>query len=332
MFPPRFHITVVIKQQLSTIIDPQFAGKRLDKAIVELFDGSYSRSRLASWIRDGLLTIDGEVVIKPGLKLEKGQKLFLAVPEAEIPEPGSSLEPTIIYEDEFLAVINKPAGLPMHANSVGDTQMCVSNWLVSKYGDNLPICQGKERPGIVHRLDKETSGVCIVSFEEEAFVGLQQQFAGRTVEKEYHAISYGVPRFKSDWIETRLKADPRKPTRVTTTRLTGPGTRDALSYWEVLEYFSDTCLLRIKPSTGRKHQIRVHLCSVELPIVGDPLYRAKNYGAGILPTDSPLITRTLLHAYRIKFVHPKTGEQLEFCVDYPTEMQGMLTHLRSSNV
>jgi 23S rRNA pseudouridine1911/1915/1917 synthase len=209
--------------------------------------------------------------------------------------------------------------------------MCVSNWLVAKYGDNLPILQGKERPGIVHRLDKETSGVCIVSFDEEAFAHLQQQFAARTVEKEYHAISYGVPRFKSDWIEKRLKADPRKPTRVTTTELTGPGTRDALSYWEVIEYFSDTCLLRIKPSTGRKHQIRVHLCSAELPIVGDPMYRAKNYGAGILPEDSPLVTRTLLHAYRIQFSHPQTNEQVDFCVDYPLEMQNLLTHLRSTN-
>ena len=332
MFPPWFHITLVIKQQISTIIDQQFVGKRLDKVVVELFDGAYSRSRLSAWIRDGLVTIDGEAVMKPGHKLENGKKLELTVPEVEIPEPGSSLEPTIIYEDALLAVINKPAGLPMHANSVGDTQMCVSNWLVAKYGDNLPICQGKERPGIVHRLDKETSGVCIVSFDEEAFVHLQQQFAARTVEKEYHAISYGVPRFKSDWIEKRLKADPRKPTRVTTTELTGTGTRDALSYWEVIEYFSDTCLLRIKPSTGRKHQIRVHLCSAELPIVGDPIYRAKNYGAGILPEDSPLVTRTLLHAYRIQFTHPGTKEQVDFCVDYPQEMQNLLTHLRSTNV
>jgi 23S rRNA pseudouridine1911/1915/1917 synthase len=331
MLHPWFHITLVIKQQLSTIISSQYAGKRLDKTIVELFDGAYSRSRLSAWVREGLLTLDGQVIVKPGTKLEDGQKLLLKVPEAQVPEPGSDLEPTIIYEDEFLAVINKPAGLPMHANSVGDTQMCVSNWLVAKYGDDLPVCQGQERPGIVHRLDKETSGVCIVSFDDETFKGLQQQFAARTVEKEYHAISYGVPRFKSDWIETRLKADPRKPTKVTTTELTGPGTRDALSYWEVIEYFPDTCLLRIRPSTGRKHQIRVHLCSVELPIVGDPLYRAKNYGAGTLPEDSPLVTRTLLHAYRIKFQHPQTKGELEYSVEYPKEMQNLLAHLRTNN-
>lgn len=321
----------MIKQQLSITIDPKYAGVRLDKAIVELFEGTYSRSRLAAWIKEGLLTLDGEVINKPGFKLEKGQKLLLEVPEPEIPEVGSTLEPVVIYEDSHLAVINKPAGLPMHANSVGDTQMCVSNWLVSKYGTDLPISQGKERPGIVHRLDKETSGVCLVAFDEDTFAGLQQQFAGRTVEKEYHAICYGVPRFKSDWIDKRLKADPRKPTRVTTTELTGPGTRDALSYWEVIEYFPDTCLLRIKPSTGRKHQIRVHLCSAEMSIVGDPLYRAKNYGAGTLPEDSPLVSRTLLHAYKISFVHPQTQEQLDFCVDYPKEMSALLSHLKSSN-
>ncbi|MDP6963033.1 MAG: RluA family pseudouridine synthase [Planctomycetota bacterium] len=317
-------------QILSIAIDQKLAGQRLDKAVVELFKGEFSRSRLSAWIRDGFLTIDGQTVVKPGQKLEAGQQLCLEVPEPEVPAPGSQLEPKILYQDEFLAVIDKPAGLPMHANSVGDTQMCVSNWLVSKFGDDLPTGQGKERPGIVHRLDKETSGVCIVAFDESSFNGLQRQFADRSVDKEYHAICYGVPRFKSDWIETRLKADPRKPTKVTTTELTGAGTRDALSYWEVLEYFPDTCLLSIKPSTGRKHQIRVHLCSVEMPIVGDPYYRAKNYGQGSLPEDSPLVSRTLLHAYKITFEHPQSKERMSFQVEYPPEMQSLLSHLKAN--
>jgi 23S rRNA pseudouridine1911/1915/1917 synthase len=181
----------VIKQQISTIIDPQFAGKRLDKVVVELFDGAYSRSRLSAWIRDGLVTIDGEAVMKPGHKLENGKKLELTVPEAEVPEPGSTLEPTIIYEDELLAVINKPAGLPMHANSVGDTQMCVSNWLVAKYGDNLPICQGKERPGIVHRLDRGTSGVLVVARTQQAYHHLSAQLADHSMGRRYKALCWG---------------------------------------------------------------------------------------------------------------------------------------------
>lgn len=309
-------------------IPPEFHGKRLDKVIVELLGGAYSRSRLSGWIREGRLQVDGEVLHKPGVLVEVGQQLLLTPPSLEVPEPGSALEPLVLYRDEFLAVLDKPAGLPMHGNSAGDPQVSVANWLVQQFGPDLPIGQGAERPGIVHRLDRGTSGVCVVAFDRKTFEDLQSQFAERTVEKEYHAICYGKPRFRSDWIEKRLYADPKHPSRVASTNSHKAGTRDAISYWEVMEDFDGFALMKIQPKTGRKHQIRVHLTSVGTPIVGDPFYTARNFGPGMLPDTCPEVDRTLLHAFGIHFEHPMEGGQMHFRSDYPTLMQTVLDTLR----
>jgi len=308
-------------------ITPELHGKRLDKAVVALLGKGYSRSRLSGWIRDGLVQLDGEVIEKPGFLVAEGQKMCLTVPAVKVPEVGSELEPGILFEDEYLAVLDKPAGLPMHGNSAGDTQMSVANWLVHKYGPNLPIGQGAERPGIVHRLDRGTSGACVVAFQVEAFEDVQAQFAERSVDKEYHAICYGKPRFRSDWVERRLRADPRSPNRVVATNSTENGTRDALSYWEVLEDFDGFVLMKVVPKTGRKHQIRVHLTDAGLPLVGDPFYRAKNFGVGMLPADCPAPDRTLLHAAKLSFEHPKLG-RMEFDSPYPPIFQQVLDYLR----
>jgi 23S rRNA pseudouridine1911/1915/1917 synthase len=310
-------------------IPPEFDGKRLDKVVVELLGGAYSRSRLAGWIREGRLQVDGKILHKPGVLVEEGQQLLLTPPSLEVPEPGSALEPIVLYRDECLAVLDKPAGLPMHGNSVGDPQMSVATWLAQEFGPDLPIGQGAERPGIVHRLDRGTSGVCVVAFERKVFEDLQSQFAERTIEKEYHAVCYGAPRFRSDWIERRLQADPKHPNRVVGTNSHGGGTRDALTYWEVLEQFDGFALLKVLPKTGRKHQIRVHLCSIGLPIVGDPFYHARNYGPGMLPESCPEVERTLLHAFGISFEHPVEGGRMLFRSDYPTLMQTVVDTLRT---
>lgn len=311
-------------------VPPEFDGQRLDKVLVELLGGAYSRTRLASWIREGRLQVDGEILHKPGLLVVAGQQLLLTTPTLEVPEPGSALEPLILFRDEHLAVLDKPAGLAMHGNSPGDPQMSVANWLVQEFGPNLPIGQGAERPGIVHRLDRGTSGVCVVAFRREVFEDLQSQFAERVVEKEYHALCYGKSRFHSDWVERRLVADPRRPNLVTTTNSHGAGTRDAVSYYEVLEAFEGFTMLKIQPKTGRKHQIRVHLKSIGMPIVGDPYYHARNFGPGMLPEGCPEVDRTLLHAYGIAFEHPVEGGQMHFRSEYPPQMRQVLDMLRNA--
>lgn len=303
-------------------------GQRLDKVAVALLGASVSRSRLSSWIRDGRLTVDGEALDKPGMVVSQGQELVLAPPSLEIPEPGSALEPGILYEDEHLAVLDKPAGLPMHGNSLGDAQMSVANWMMARYGDGLPIGQGAERPGIVHRLDRGTSGACVVAFTKKAFEDLQEQFAERSVEKEYHAVCYGTPRFQGDWIDARLQADQKHPQQVRTTSGTDRSTRDALTWWEQIEAFDGFVFLRVKPKTGRKHQIRVHLTSIDCPIVGDPYYRARNFGIGMLPESSPKVERTLLHAAILDFEHPVNGGRMRIQSDHPPVMKEVLECLR----
>ncbi|MHC4837116.1 MAG: RluA family pseudouridine synthase [Planctomycetota bacterium] len=303
-------------------------GERLDKVAVALLGTTVSRSRLASWIKDGRLTVDGEVLAKPGLLVQQGQELVLAPPDLQVPERGSALEPGILYEDEHLAVLDKPAGLPMHGNSPGDTQMSVANWLVARYGKGLPIGQGAERPGIVHRLDRGTSGACVVAFTRQAFEDLQAQFAERSVDKEYHALCYGTPRFQADLIDARLQADPRHPQQVRTTQRHDAGTRDALTWWEQAEAFDGFVLLRVRPKTGRKHQIRVHLASIGCPLVGDPFYRARNYGPGMLPPGCPKVERTLLHAAALTFEHPADGGRMTHLSDHPPVMREVLASLR----
>ena len=218
-----------------------FESQRLDLAAMELLPSGVSRSRLGTWIRDGRLTVNGEIQPSPGAPVEAGDQLVLSPPRQLVIEAGSPLEPAVLFEDEHLAVIEKPAGLVMHGTSLGDTQPTVASWLVQRYGDQLPICQGSERPGIVHRLDRDTSGVCVVAFQTPAFEDLMEQFSERSVAKEYQAVVYGSPRFESDWIEKRLISDPRKPNLVKVTRSFDRGSRDAATFFQVLgEHFSQT--------------------------------------------------------------------------------------------
>ena len=314
---------------LEAVVPPERHGERLDRFLTELAAGAYSRTRISDWVKQGFLKVDGVVIDKQGHRLESGQFLRLIPPEPQAPEPGSILEPVVLHQEETFAVIDKPAGLPMHGNSAGDPQPSVATWLVERWGDQLPISQGAERPGIVHRLDRDTSGLCVVAFRTDVFEDLMAQFAERVVQKEYLAVCFGEPRFQSDWVEKRLSADPRRPGLVKATNSTESGTRDAVTYWEIVERFAGFALLRVRPRTGRKHQIRVHLTDAGLPLVGEPSYRAKNYGKGFLPEGAPPVERTLLHAYGIRFEHPVDGGQVEFHADLPEPMRAVLEHLRT---
>ena len=313
---------------LRATVPEALAGTRLDLVALELLPAEVSRSRLGTWIRDGRLRVDGKVVATPGELVAEGQELALTPPRQQLVEPGSPLDPGILYEDEALAILDKPAGLVMHGTSAGDPQPSVASWLVQRYGSKLPIAQGANRPGVVHRLDRDTSGVCVVAFQPRVFEDLMQQFADRSVAKEYRALVYGEPRFESDWIEKRLMSDPRRPNRVRITRSWDAGTRDAATFWQVIERFHGYAALRLRPKTGRKHQIRAHLRSIDHPIVGDPIYRAKNYGLGMLPDGHPEVQRTLLHAYALRFEHPVSGETVTFRSDPPPDFEGLARFLR----
>jgi len=313
---------------LRAIVSKEHDGERLDLAALQSLSVEVSRSRLGTWIRDGRLRVDGEIVAVPGQLVATGQEMALTPPKRVVIEPGSPMEPIVLYQDEHLAVIDKPAGLVMHGMSPGDPQPSVATWLDDRFGPGLPIGQGAERPGIVHRLDRDTSGVCVVGFKVAAFEDLMAQFADRSVAKEYQAVVYGDPRFESDWVEKRLMADPRRPNLVKITRSFDSGTRDAATFWQIIERFDGYAYLRIRPRTGRKHQIRAHMRSLDHPIVGDPIYRARNYGLGMLPDGYPPVERTLLHAHALRFEHPATGEVLTFRSSPPEDFAALLQFLR----
>ncbi|TAH36441.1 MAG: RluA family pseudouridine synthase [Planctomycetota bacterium] len=306
-------------------VPPALHGERLDRAASELLRLPVSRSRLSQWIRDGRLRVDGAVVVKPGTAVESGQELLLEPPELEPMGPAQA--PAVLYEDEWLAILDKPAGLPMHGTAAGDPRPSVARFLHERYGPRLPINQGALRPGIVHRLDSETSGVCVVALEQTAFTNLQEQFAKRTVEKEYAAVVYGRPRFQSDWIDRPIARDPHHPERMRTVRALAEGVREALTFWEVVQRFRNCAHLRVQPRTGRTHQIRVHLAAVDLPLVGDWLYRARNYGPGLLPPGAPPVERPLLHSSALRFEHPALGQEMRFQVGMPQDMAELLAFL-----
>ncbi len=310
------------------IVPQSLDGGRLDRVLTRLLGEVYSRSRLVRWIREGRVRVAGEVVVRAGSSVAAGQELELELPPEQTAPIRPEQEPRILHRDEWLAVLDKPSGLPMHGRFPGDRAPSVARWLEERFGPGLPTFQGAERPGIVHRLDRETSGVCVVAFEARAFADLQQQFAERTVEKEYRALVYGRPRFRSDWIDKHLVRDPRHPERVRTTRATeGEGVRDALTYWEVVERFDGFAHLRVQPRTGRTHQIRVHLASQGMPIMGDTLYRARNFGPGMLPPGAPAPGRTMLHARTLRFEHPGGGGFVEFEAPLPEDMERLRAFL-----
>jgi 23S rRNA pseudouridine1911/1915/1917 synthase len=308
-------------------VPPALVGQRLDKVALDLVGAGYSRSRIQAWIQAGYLQVNGEPSLLPSQLVENGQELLLAIPEVEIPTIQSGLAPTVLHQDEGLLVLSKPAGLVMHGNGVGDTRPSVASWLHHHFGPDLPTCQGPERPGIVHRLDRDTSGICLVALQEKVFIDLMEQFSERVVKKEYRALVYGVPRFHSDWIDKRLSPDSKRPDKVRITNSNKKGTRDALTYWEVIELFPKGAMLRIQPKTGRKHQIRVHLASINLPLMGDSLYRAKNFGEGMLGPGCPSVNRTLLHAFAIEFENPSSGDFMKFTVDPPEDFQRVVDFL-----
>ncbi len=308
------------------VVPSELAGERLDRAATLLLGGGLSRSQLSRRIREGLVRVDGEVVTRTGFALASGQRLELApLPEVE---PEGALEPLVLYRDDWLVVLDKPAGLSMHGTHPGDPRPTVASFLERRFGPGLPTNQGAERPGIVHRLDRGTSGVCVAALEQRTFLDLMQQFRERSIEKEYLALCYGTPRFQSDWIEQRLMRDPRHPERMRVTRSLGPESRDATTYWELAEAFTGFCELGVRPRTGRMHQIRVHLSAAGLPLIGDALYRARNYGLGMLPPGAPPVRRPLLHAHRLVFEHPAQGGRVEFLAEPAEDYTALRRFLR----
>jgi len=308
-------------------VPAELVGLRLDRALTRLLSG-VSRARIQELIADGGVLVEG----RPGTKaqaLEEGWTLELReVPRSRLrpggPEGPGEGELVVVHEDEHLAVIDKPAGMVSHPSSVvrGGT---LSERAVERWGP-LPAPQGEDRPGIVHRLDADTSGLIVVARTEPAAAGLLAQFRERRVKKEYLALVFGSPRFDSDWIEASLGRTQKRADRM---RVVPEGEgRVARTFYETLERFEHFGYLLCRPETGRTHQIRVHLASIEHPLVGDRLYKGRRGLPNKLPRAAPPLKRHALHASGLSFEHPVTGLPLRFEAPLPADMQAFLAWLR----
>ena len=290
-------------------VTPSDVGSRLDHYL-QRHMADFSRSRLQSWIRDGRVTLNG-VAAKSSAVLRGGE--VVGVEPAAMPELNASPEDLpldVLYEDDGVIALNKPAGLVVHSGAGNHTGTLV-NRLVHHFR-TLSQVGGDLRPGIVHRLDKETSGVILVARTDSAHRALAEQFAGRTIEKVYLALVNGKVAADSGRITKPIARDPVQRLRMTTRIESG---REAFTAYKVRQRFEKFTLLEVRIGTGRTHQIRVHLASLGHKVAGDRLYGA------------PPAERMFLHAWRITFDSPATGERTTVEAPVPAVLSDWLTRI-----
>jgi 23S rRNA pseudouridine1911/1915/1917 synthase len=283
------------------------AGLRLDRFLAGLPEVG-SRAAAERLLRGGAVLVDGEPAAK-STRLAGGESLELDLPE----QPG--LEPQevglrVAYEDEHLLVVDKPAGVVVHPSAGHDSGTLVHGVLAHGAAGGE-----EERPGIVHRLDRDTSGLLVVARSEQAHERLKGLVRRRELEREYLALVRGLPRSRAGRIEAPIGRDRKDPTRQS---LDSDRPRDAVTHFELEELLGQYALLRLRLETGRTHQIRVHLAAIGLPVVGDPVYGVPD----------PALRRQFLHATRLAFEHPFTGDRVDVDSPLPADLQGYLAELR----
>jgi 23S rRNA pseudouridine1911/1915/1917 synthase len=316
------------------------AGKRLDAFLSEKIEG-WSRSRLQRLVESGDILVNQKEA-KPSYRLRDGDEIdvdLTEVPAAKFEAENIPLE--IVFEDEYLAVINKPAGMVVHPGA-GVSSGTLANALAYHFGiedtelgsegdEQSKIQNLKSKIGIVHRLDKDTSGLIVVAKDEQTHEALAEQFRSREVYKSYVALVHVNLRDNPGTIDRPIARDRWHRTKMTVAR----SGRVALSIWKVRSRFEKFTLVDVEIKTGRTHQIRVHLASVNHPIVGDATY---NEGRDNTIADSDIkravekLDRVFLHAERLSFIHPRTSEKLEFVQPAPAELTGFLARLASGSI
>ncbi|MHC4398393.1 MAG: RluA family pseudouridine synthase [Planctomycetota bacterium] len=318
-------------EPIELLVGPDQAGWRLDLFLVHHFP-DYSRVHLRRVITAGGVRVDDQGG-KPSYRLRPGQRVFVVLPaipkEAPRPEP---IPLDVLYQDDWLAVINKPPGMVVHP-ARGNWSGTLASALQYHFAGRLSGQGGPTRPGIVHRLDRDTSGAILVAKHDLAHGKLASQFHERSVEKEYFALVAGRPERDRDVIDRPLGMHPRQREKMAIRR-DDSLSRPAQTFYEVLERFDGFAALSVSPRTGRTHQIRVHLSHVGCPVLCDRQYggRARITRGEIRrdPNDtSVLLDRQALHARRLRFTHPETGKPLEVQAPLPDDMAAVLAELRA---
>lgn len=305
----------------SFTVPHSLSGRRLDQAIADLLP-EHSRSRLQGWIKDGVLTLNGKTC-KPRDKVMMGDAIELdAEPEIQVAWQPEIIELDIVYEDEHLLVINKPAGLVVHP-AAGHADGTLVNALLNY----APELENLPRAGVVHRLDKDTSGIMVVARSLIAHTSLVAQLQERTMGREYEAVIVGTLTGGAT-VDAPIARHPRERKKMAVV----PGGKPAVTHYRLLERFAAHTLVRCKLESGRTHQIRVHMAHVRHPLVGDPAYGGRlRLPKGTTEELRQVLAgfgRQALHARQLTLEHPETGETLSWEVPLPEDMEILIAALR----
>lgn len=297
------------------LICVEASGARLDVFLAET-NADLTRSRIQKLISDGNITVNGSAA-KANYKLREGDRIELTLPPPKDTELKAEEIPLdIVYEDEHMLVVNKPQGMVVHP-AAGNLEGTLVNALMAHCGDNLSGINGEIRPGILHRIDKDTSGLLLVAKDDRAHLGLSEQIKEHSLTREYMALVHGRIKEDSGTIDAPIGRDPKDRKKMT---ITEKNSRDAVTHFYVLERFDKYTLVRCRLETGRTHQIRVHMSKNGHPIVGDPIYGRKK--------EEFKLNGQLLHARKVGYIHPVFGEYMEFEREAPDYFEEVLTRLR----
>ena len=319
------------RDPVELVVRVKTEGMRLDHYL-QIYFQDYSRCDMQDGIKAGTITVNGKTS-KPSYRVRNDDKLVIMLPEPvyDLPQP-EDIPLDVLYEDDDLALVNKPCNMVVHP-AKGNWSGTLVNALQYRFREQLSGANGQLRPGIVHRLDKDTSGVILIAKSDGTHRDLGMQFESRKIFKEYVAITTGELDRDSDYIEAAIKMHPHDRLRMITS--TDADAKEAVSYYEVLERFRGFTLVKFQPKTGRTHQIRVHLLHIGCPVLADKLYGGRDSYklSDAVPStpkgaDEVLIGRQALHAFRIRFRHPKKGTWLEVEAPLPADMRRTLDVLR----
>ena len=324
---------------MSILVPSDQAGQRLDRVLASLLP-DLSRSRLEALIDQGAVTRGGATIKDANHRVKGGETYDIAVPEAVPARPrGQDIPLNVVYEDKDLIVIDKPAGLVVHP-AAGNPDGTLVNALIAHCGESLMGIGGELRPGIVHRLDKDTSGLLVAVKTERAMASLAKQFANHTIERAYHAVVWGSPRLGDGVIEGQIGRNPFDRKRMAVLR---GGGKLARTRYRVIERFGPDArpfasLVECRLETGRTHQIRVHLTHLGHPLIGDPSYgrarqapRPKTPAEAVAFAAAANFSRQALHAYVLGFQHPSLHKTMRFESPWPSDFALLVQALRGLN-
>lgn len=302
--------------QVNIAVSEEQTSERLDK-FLSTTEPEWSRTQVQQWVKDGLIEVNGKQV-KANYKVQAGDQIKVEIPDPEaLDVEAESMDLDIYFEDEDVLVVNKPRGMVVHP-APGHVTGTLVNGLMAHCND-LSGINGVMRPGIVHRIDKDTSGLLMVAKNDMAHESLVNQLVAKTVTRKYTAVVHGIIQHDTGTIDAPIGRDKKDRQSMTVTK---ENAKQAVTHFDVMERFKDFTVVECRLETGRTHQIRVHMKYIGYPLAGDPKYG---------PRKTVDFNGQLLHAGVLGFDHPRTGEYMEFTAPIPADMQAFIDSLRNND-